>query len=371
MNILIAPDKFKGSLTAAEVCEAVKGGILQKYPEAKVISVPLADGGEGTHELLKEVFKSVIIEKRVLNPLFQPVQAHYSISDDGHTAIIEMASASGLQLLEPDQRNPLYTTTFGTGELIEDALNRGVKKIILGIGGSATNDAGIGMASALGYQFHDATGAELKPIGKNLIKIESIDARNTHPRLKQVEFITLCDVSNPLHGLQGAAYVYGPQKGADRDAVSLLDVGLVKFEKLMHVQFDTKVNFPGAGAAGGLGAGTKAFLNATLKKGIEFIISVTSLEEKIRQADLVITGEGKIDQQSLSGKVVMAVSRLATNSGKPVIAICGKNELTETSLAGIGVRQCISLLNKDTSETEAISSAALLIKKRIIEQMKI
>jgi glycerate 2-kinase len=370
MNILIAPDKFKGSLSAAKVCDTVRDGLLKKYPGANVISVPLADGGEGTHELLKEVFKSVTITKRVLNPLFHPVEAQYSISEDGHTAIIEMASASGLQLLEPDEHNPLFTTTFGTGELIEDALNRGVRKVILGIGGSATNDAGIGMANALGYQFYDASGTELKPVGKNLIHIKNITTAKIHPRLKEAEFITLCDVSNPLHGHQGAAYVYGPQKGANKDVVSMLDLGLVHFEKIIHDQFDVDVNFPGAGAAGGLGAGTKAFLGASLKKGIEFIISATNLEEKMKHVDLVITGEGKIDQQSLSGKVVMEVSRLAEMLGKPVVALCGKNELTESALTKIGVKQCISLVDRDTSENEAIRNAAPLIKKRIAEQMK-
>jgi glycerate kinase len=365
VNILVAPDKFKGSLSATEVCQAVKEGLSQSGIRHTLTEVPLADGGEGTFDLLLHYFNGTRHSATVSGPLFHPVQAEYGISEDATTAWIEMASASGLQLIDGDKRNPLYTTTYGTGELISKAIDHGVKTIVLGIGGSATNDAGIGMASALGYAFLDRNHHVLKPIGKSLLQLKTISDKNVLPAVRKIEFIVLCDVTNPLHGSQGAAYVYGPQKGATSETIPLLDTGLKNFETVAKEVFKTDADFPGAGAAGGLGAGTRLFLNAHLHNGIDYIMKATALEKKIQHSDLVITGEGKLDTQSLSGKVVMEVSRLAFSSQKPVVVICGKNELTDADTSRRGIRHVLSLMDKDTPEKQAMIHAFDLIKNRV------
>lgn len=367
VKILIAPDKFKGSLSATEVCQVIEQALVHNKSDLQITTVPLADGGEGTRDVLNSIFKSDIITATVSGPLFDPITVNYTISKDKSTGIIEMASASGLQLLTQQQRNPRYTTTFGTGQLIADALDRGVNKVILGIGGSATNDAGIGMAAALGFQFLDASGNLLKPTGDNLIRIATIKSDKVHQRLKEVEFTVLCDVDNPLHGPQGAAFIYGPQKGASDPEIKMLDDGLKHFEKVIYEIFKVGINFPGAGAAGGMGAGAKFFLTANLIKGIDYIIDVTALKASINDADLVITGEGKIDKQSLSGKVVVEVSRLARNFNKPVVAICGQCDLSAEELRQTGISQCISLVDNATPREEAIRHARDLIKKRIAD----
>jgi glycerate kinase len=365
VNILVAPDKFKGSLSAMEVCQAVEQGLLESGIKHTLTAVPLADGGEGTFDLLLHYFKGTRYPVTVTGPLFHPVSASYGISQNRTTALIEMASASGLQLMDVDKRNPLYTTTYGTGELIRKAIDRGVRTIILGIGGSATNDAGIGMAAALGYEFFDNTHHILKPVGENLLRLHTISDKNVSPALRKVEFIVLCDVTNPLHGRQGAAYVYGPQKGATSETIPLLDAGLRNFEAIAKDFFKRNIDFPGAGAAGGLGAGTRLFLDAELHKGIDYILRATSLEKKIQHSDLVITGEGKLDTQSLSGKVVMEVTRLAASLQKPVIVICGKNELSDADTFRSGIRSVLSLTDKDTSEKQAMAHAFNLIKNRV------
>ena len=370
MTILICPDKFKGSLNAKEVCIAVAAGLLQVDPQAVVQSVPLADGGEGTCDLLTEWYQGSNIELEVHGPLFSPVTARYGISREGDTAFIEMAVASGLTLIKPEERNPLITTSLGTGEMIADALNRKIKKIILGIGGSATNDAGIGMASALGYTFCDADGEILKPTGENLIHLHHINITALNPSWKDVQIIALCDVTNPLYGPEGAAYVYGPQKGADKAAVELLDAGLRNFRRVVHKYLKRSVDFPGAGAAGGLGAGAKVFLNASMQKGVTYIIQNTLLIEKINNADLIITGEGKIDSQTFSGKVVSEVVRLARDAGKPVIAICGKCEVSDEETASFGLKKVISLVDDETTQESAIQDASALIARKISEEFK-
>ncbi|MEQ1588006.1 MAG: glycerate kinase, partial [Cyclobacteriaceae bacterium] len=238
MTILIAPDKFKGSLSAKGVCEAVRTGLLKLDPSLSIITVPLADGGEGTSELLTINSRGSVINCSVSDPLFRKVNASYGISGDGTTAFIEMASASGLHLLTKEERNPLNTTTYGTGELIKDAIERGVNKIILAIGGSATNDAGIGMAAALGMKFIDKNGNELQPIGSNLIHIHSIVDAHFLPKKNKIQFVVLCDVDNELYGPSGAAFVYGPQKGADAQTVQLLDQGLKHFASVVEKELD-------------------------------------------------------------------------------------------------------------------------------------
>jgi glycerate kinase len=367
VKILICPDKFKGSLDARGVCHSIAKGIRELYPTAEIETVPLADGGEGTCHLLTEWSDGKILRRQVHGPLFEQLTAGYGISGDGQTAFVEMAEASGLMLLRPEQRNPLLTTTLGTGELIADALDQGVMNIILGIGGSATNDAGIGMASALGFDFVDASGESLKPIGENLIHLRHIRTDRIHPRLKAVNVIALCDVTNPLYGPQGAAVVYGPQKGADPFAVDLLDAGLRNFRRVVHKYLRISVDFPGAGAAGGLGAGARVFLNASMEKGINYMMRSMGVKEKIQAADLIITGEGKIDNQTFSGKVVSEIATLANREHKPVIAICGISELTPTEAKSSGVSRIISLVNEKTSRESAIANASELISRRIFE----
>jgi len=370
VKILICPDKFKGSLTAREVCDAVGAGLARLPPRFVIQSVPLADGGEGTCELLTSWHGGNQISLQVTGPLFSPVTARYGVSSDGATAFIEMAEASGLSILRPEERNPLITTSVGTGELIADALKRGVRNIVLGIGGSATNDAGIGMASALGFEFYGAGGELLTPTGENLIHIRHIGSDHVHPKLGTARITALCDVTNPLYGPDGAAYVYGPQKGADKVAVELLDAGLRNFRRVAHKHQRISVDFPGAGAAGGLGAGARVFLNAVIRKGIDHVIESTGLDEKIRLADVVITGEGRLDWQTFSGKVVSEVLKLAEMRSKPVIAICGSCELTEEETLARGIARVISLVDDDTSSESAIQNAATHIARKVAEECK-
>jgi glycerate kinase len=365
VNILIAPDKFKGSLSASEVCDAVSEALLEMNASIQITKVPLADGGEGTFEILVAQSKGRIKKVTVVDPLQRPITAEYGLSKDGTSAFIEMAKSSGLQLLKEKERNPLYTTTAGTGQLIADALNEGVTNIILGIGGSATNDAGIGMAHALGYRFLDRENHPLSPIGKSLSQIHSIDETQVDSRLRKVEFKVLCDVTNPLYGPQGAAPVYGPQKGASDFIVKELDAGLKHLAELVKQDYAINLNFPGAGAAGGLGAGAKLFLNATLQKGIDYISQVTDLEKKVSASDLVITGEGRVDQQSLSGKVVAHVYRLAKKYNKEVVILCGQCTLSKDDRLVFGSDKIIPLANNPSEVSLSMKQPVPLIKSTI------
>lgn len=369
VNILICPDKFKGSLNAEEVCDAISKGLHFRYPDAVVESVPLADGGEGTCALLTRWHHGKNVEVMVCDPLFRPLKAQYGISNDGRTAFIEMAEASGLMLLRTEERNALLTTTYGTGEMIADALSRGVNTVIIGIGGSATNDAGIGMAAALGYVFKDSDGKVLKPTGENLIHIRHLETTAVNPALKQVSVVALCDVTNPLFGPSGAAYVYGPQKGAGQKEVELLDAGLRNFRRVVHKQLSTSLDFPGAGAAGGLGAGVRAFLNASIQKGVNYIVNHTGLSDKMARANVVITGEGKIDSQTFSGKVVSAVIDIAAKTGIPLVAVCGVCEVPESETRARGLQKVIALVEENTSVDAAMKNASSLITERIIREL--
>lgn len=367
LNILLAPDKFKDSLSAEQVCAALSEGLVKKYPHATIRNVPLADGGEGTSELLTRYFNGTTVKVAVSNPLFEPITATYGYAAQEQMAFIEMAKASGLVLVAKEKRNPLYTTTYGTGQLIKDALDRGARKILLGIGGSATNDAGMGMAEALGAQFFNQHRQKIKPTGEHLIHLHSIDASYIDPRVKETEFIALCDVSNPLYGPIGAAHVYAPQKGADDKAIALLEEGIKNYEKVVQNTLGLAADFPGAGAGGGMASGARVFLHARITKGMDYVIDALQLEEKIKQADLVITGEGKIDRQTLSGKVVAAIARLAQQHHKKMIAICGVCELSEEQLRKMGIHQTISLTDPFTSRTEAVKNATALLRERVAE----
>ncbi|MCD4670026.1 MAG: glycerate kinase [Actinomycetia bacterium] len=323
MKIVVASDKYKGSLSALEVCSIIERTIKELDPEVIVEICPMADGGEGTAGTLVESLNGKMIELDVTGPLGEKVRAELGMLDDG-TAIIEMASASGYVLVPGDRRNPMETTTFGTGELIKKALELGSKKIIIGIGGSATNDGGMGMAQALGYEFIGSGGELLGFGGKELRKLKKIKTAGIHSALASASIEVACDVDNPLFGKRGAAYVYGPQKGADPGMVAELDAGLKNFAEVVASDLGKDISrLPGAGAAGGLGAGLAAFTGASLRPGTDIIIEVTGLERKIRDADLVITGEGAMDEQTFYGKSPFGVAKLASKYDIPTITING------------------------------------------------
>ncbi len=323
-KIVVACDKYKGSLTAIQVCTIIKNAITDTTKDIEVIVNPMADGGEGIVSTLVESYRGRYIKFEVMGPTGKKVKSSFGLIENDSTAVIEMSSASGFWLVRPQDRNPLHTTTYGTGELIKKALKLGAKKIIVGIGGSATNDAGIGAAAALGVKFYDKNKNVLDGYGEDLLSIESICMDGLDPLVKGAEIFVACDVDNPLYGPSGAAYVYGPQKGADEEAVKILDSGLRNFARV--VKRDLKIdvsNLKGAGAAGGLGAGLVAFLNAELKRGTDIVIQVTHLEDKIKDADLIITGEGAMDSQTFYGKSAYGVATLAGKYGIPVITING------------------------------------------------
>lgn len=324
MKIVIAPDSFKESLTALEVAQAIQTGFSRVFPEAEFQLVPMADGGEGTVQSLVDATSGKLQKVSVTSPLAEQVQATFGLSGDGCTAFIEMAEASGLHLVPVAQRNPLLTSSFGTGELIRAALDLGVKKILLGIGGSATNDGGVGMLQALGASFRNGKGEEIGFGGAQLATIEQINLAQLDPRLQQVEIEVACDVNNPLCGEQGASAIFGPQKGATPEMVAQLDHSLAHFAQKVQQQFGLNIrDLAGAGAAGGMGGGLLLLPNVQLKSGVQIVIQATQLAEKIKDADLVITGEGRMDSQTITGKTPVGVARVAKQFNKPVIAIVG------------------------------------------------
>jgi len=368
MKFVLAPDKFKGSLTGDEFCMAVEEGIKEILPGAKIIELPLADGGDGTIAVINFYLKGDVIELSVMDPFFRPTQATYLYSEASQTAFIEMAEASGIKLLkshEPDCKN---TSTFGTGELILDAINQGAKHIILGIGGSATNDCGMGMATALGYRFLDLKGDEIRPVGKNLSKVVSIDDSGVHPMLEHVEFKVACDVTNPLYGPNGAAHIYARQKGALKEDINMLDKGLKDFAKILNAHFNIQTQkIKGGGAAGGMGIGTMLFLKANLKPGIELVKELAQFEEKIMNADWIITGEGQLDAQTLSGKTVLGVLTSAKKKGIPVAAFCGDISLKEESLKEMGILYSASVMDKTNDLDEAMGYGYRYLKEISME----
>ncbi|MGB2551567.1 glycerate kinase [Campylobacter sp. MOP51] len=351
MRVLVAIDSFKGSLSSFEAGNAVKEGIKAFCDE--VIVKPIADGGEGSVEALADALGGEFIEAIVQNPLGEKIPARYAIA--GELGILEMASASGLTLIEKERRNPNKTSTYGFGQMIVHAINKGARKFIIGIGGSATNDAGTGMLSALGYEFYDEFGNLLEGIGENLIKITKISEKNVMPELKECEFLIACDVDNPLFGKNGAAYVYGPQKGADEKMVKELDAGLISFASATSEHFSSEFwNFKGAGAAGGLGFGFVSYLNAKLKPGIDIITEEIRLEDEVRKADLVITGEGRLDFQSSMGKTPTGVAKMAKKYNKPVVALAGCVMDCASNCNESGIDAFFSILNEPLSLEEAM-----------------
>lgn len=365
-NFILVPDSFKGTLSAIEVCNIMKSSIKNLYKDANIISVPVADGGEGTVEAFLYALggekKSVWVSDAFNE---QKILAHYAMLKDD-IAVIEMAACAGLPLvknrLEPDK-----TTTFGVGELIIDAVNSGAKKIILGLGGSATNDGGCGMASALGVKFKDEQDQEFIPTGGTLSQIYKIDMNNIYSKIKDVEFISMCDVDNPLCGRLGASAVFAPQKGADEDMVKLLDEGLAHLAKIIKRDLHIEVkDIKGAGAAGGLGAGSIAFLQSKLTKGIDVILDTINFDELVSKADIVFTGEGKFDSQSLHGKVVMGVANRSQKYKTPVIVVTGAigENIQEAYNKGI---TAIFSINKEPME---FSKSALKSKENMILTME-
>ena len=362
MRIILAPDKFRGSLTARQVSDAMAEGIRLVHPDAAIVALPLADGGEGTAPVLTEATNGTWHTATVSDPLGRPVEAGFGLSGDGKTAFIEMAQASGLALLTRDERSIVRTGTLGTGELIRQAVDQGVGHVVLAIGGSATTDAGIGMASALGWQFLDKWGEPLRPIGMSLPRIERI-VPPTQSRIGSTTFSVACDVTNPLFGREGAAYVYGPQKGGTSREIRWTDTGLRQFARVVQEQFGRDIaNVPGAGAAGGLGAGALFFLNATLRPGVDVVLDAVDFDRHLHNADLVLTGEGKLDRQTLQGKVLKGVAdRVVRHFGArahvPVVALCGTLDLDPADIDALGLTAAFSVLNRPQSLDEAVLTA--------------
>lgn len=327
-KIVVASDSFKGSLTSLEVAAGAEQGIHEVFPECEVVKVNVADGGEGTMDALRSTLGGQWVTVAAADPLGRPRDVSYVVLSDGKTAVIEMSAASGLPLLEPQERNPMLTSTFGTGEMIVDALSRGCRRFLVGIGGSATNDAGMGMLEALGFRFIDKDGKVLPGRGESMSEVVDIDMSHVSPEVKESEFIIACDVDSPFCGPRGAAYVFSPQKGADPQMVAELDAGMEHLAEVIArvVGKDIK-DVPGAGAAGGLGGGFLAFLNARLERGIEMVLDAIAFDDIIRGSDLVITGEGRVDSQTLTGKTPFGIMKRAQKQNIRTVAIGGSVKL--------------------------------------------
>ena len=362
MNIVLAVDSFKGSCSAIEVTEHLETGIRRVLPQATVQKIPVADGGEGTVQALLYAVGGSLRKKEVTGPLGEKVVAEYGVLDNG-VAVLEMASASGLPLVAPEDRNPLVATTYGTGELIRQVLDEGYRKLVIGIGGSATNDAGVGMAQALGASFLDAQGQELPYGGGVLDRLSQVDLSKLDPRLKECEITVACDVTNPLCGPTGASHIYGPQKGATLEMVLQLDHNLGHFADVVEGALGLSFReIPGAGAAGGLGAGLMAFCGAQVKSGIDTVLDAVQLEQRIAQADLVITGEGRIDGQSVFGKVPVGVAQRSKQvKNLPVVAVVGGIGPGAEATYDYGIDAILSTVNGPMSLQQAMEQAPQLL----------
>ena len=362
MKIVVAPDSFKGSVSALEAANAIEQGLRRVFPDAVIEKIPMADGGEGTVQSLVDATGGHLQTRRVLAPLENEVDAEFGILSDGETAVIEMASASGLTLVEPQERNPLRTTTYGTGQLIHAALEAGCRRLIIGIGGSATNDGGGGMAEALGVRLLDPDGKQIQRGGGNLGQLTSIDVTGLHPAIAETETVVACDVNNPLTGPDGASYVYGPQKGATREMIETLDGHLTHFDKVLTQTLEQSFNdIPGAGAAGGLGAGLMAFLNAELRLGIDIMIDAVNLKERVKGAAVVFTGEGQLDFQTAFGKTPVGVAKVAKAHNIPVIAIAGGIAEGAEVVYDAGIDAMLGIAQEPMSLENAVTDAPRLI----------
>lgn len=368
MRIIIAPDKFKGSLTSFEVCKAISTGIKKARQSIKTFEFPMADGGDGFAAIMKHYLITDTVYCDTVDPLGRNITVSYEWNKKDRIAIIEMAVASGLVLLTEKERNPLLTSTLGTGVLIKDAIGKGAKKIILGLGGSATNDAGMGILAALGFQFIDEKNESLQASGENLFRIKKI---NVPSFIADIKFEIACDVQNVLYGPQGAAYIYAPQKGANEEQVKYLDEGLKNFAMLVNEKTGKDISaIPGTGAAGGIAAGLLPFFDVEMKKGIQLIIDASKIKEQITGTDLLITGEGKIDNQSSEGKVVGCMAALAGQYGIPVIALCGELQLDEAGIKNLGLQKAIAIKDSSVSKEDAMKNAGKLLVKKTTEMLK-
>lgn len=365
MKIVIAPDSFKGSASALEASLAIERGIKRVLPQAETVLVPVADGGEGTMDSLVAATGGHFVEVTVKGPLQAPVQASFGVLGDGVTCVIEMASASGLYLIKPEERNPLEATTYGTGELLKKALDDGYRRFILAIGGSATNDGGVGMLQALGLQVYDGQGSPVGYGGGAVGHIQRIDQSQWDPRIEESEFLIASDVQNPLIGPSGASYVFGPQKGATPEMVEQLDANLTHWADLVEKEKGVRLHeMPGAGAAGGIGGAFQAFFPAKMKRGIDIVIEFTDLVEKMKGADLVFTGEGQIDYQTASGKTPMGVAQAAQKQGVPVVVVAGSIGSGIETLYQYGISSIHSIVNAPMSLEDAMNRAGELLEER-------
>ena len=363
MKVVIAPDSYKGCLSALEVAKAMERGVLSVFTSAEVRKIPIADGGEGTVAALVTATNGQLRQTEVTDPLGNKIIAHWGVLGDGRTAVIEMAAASGLPLVPKEKRDPRVTTTYGTGELIKAALAEGLAKIIIGIGGSATNDGGTGMARALGVRFLDAAGQEVAAGGGSLAEICQIDTTGLDPRLKNTEIVVACDVDNPLCGTRGASAVFGPQKGATPEMVQQLDAGLAKYASCARQATGRDVaEKAGAGAAGGLGAGLMFFTPAQLKPGVEIVLDAVGFSDIVRDADFVITGEGRTDFQTAFGKAPVGVAKVAKTHGAPVFCISGGLGEGADDVLAQGIDAVMSICDRPLSLEECMAAGAQLIE---------
>jgi glycerate kinase len=372
MNIVVAPDSFKESLSAKAVACNIATAITKIMPDANILQVPISDGGEGLLEALVTPSEGKLISLNVKDPLLRNIQANYGILGNGTTAVVEMATASGLELLKESERNPLITSTYGTGQLIRDALNKGCTKIIIGLGGSATNDGGMGMIKALGGKFLNKKGESIDEGGGVLDSLNQIDITELDKRLLKCEIIGACDVSNPLTGKHGASFVYGGQKGGNTLELKQLDKNLFHYASIIKSDLRKDVKaVEGTGAAGGMGIALLAFFDAKLMRGIDLIIDALQLEAYIKNADLVVTGEGKIDRQTLYGKTITGVAKIAQKHGIPVIAIAGKigNDIDE--IYKLGVTSIFSIVDQPMDLQESMSKVDYLIQSCVMNIFRI
>ena len=372
MKIIIAPQAFKGSISALKVAEAMSEGALKIFPKAKIVICPVADGGDGTLETLVDISNGEINKCSVHNPMGKIIDAEWGAMGDGKTAVIEMARSSGLALLDPKKLNPLKASTYGLGELIQDALNKGFKKFIIGIGGSATNDAGAGMAQALGVKLLDRKGVEIAPGGINLMNLTTIDMSGIDERILDSDFQIACDVTNPLTGPEGASEVYGHQKGATRKMIDDLDASLQHFNEIVIKTFNKDISkVPGSGAAGGLGAGMITFTDATLRTGIDIVLDAVALNEKIAKADLVITGEGAMDFQTIYDKAPIGVAKIAKRHGIPTIGISGMLGKNYQLVHEHGIDAAMSIVTGPMTLPEASEKSYELISNSVSECLRL
>lgn len=362
MKFVIIPDSFKGTLSSLQICKITAEKIREHFPNSEIVEIPVADGGEGSVDAFLLALGGEKIKVKVKNPYFENIESYFGLLDGGKTAVIEMASCAGLPLVEK-RKNPRLTTTYGVGELMLAAAKRGVKKIIVGLGGSATNDGGCGAAVAAGVKFYNKEGQEFIPVGGTTIDIDRIDFSELDEAFRNIEIVAMCDIDNPMYGPSGASYVFAPQKGADENCVQELDQGIENLSRVIKKTIGKDISkIPGTGAAGAMGAGMIAFFDSKLQMGIQTVLDAVRFDEKIADADYIFTGEGKLDSQSLRGKVVMGVGKRARQQGKKVIVIVGgaeDKEIKEVYNMGVTAVIPINRLPQDFSTSRQYSAENL------------